>query len=1216
MKYRVLISLLILVVLVLCSCTTEHTHAFSANYQSDNDYHWRECECGEEAARGEHTWNSGAITVYPTTESEGVRTYTCTVCRHKKEEPIEKLTAEHKHSYDIVYSAEYTHSFECICGEKGETLEHNWDGGTITTSAGEIETGIITYSCTDCDRKATVFIESTRANGLSFAQSVHHRISEKLSATPLTIEAEFYVDKNVSGRLGAIFGNYYGIREDWLFEIHENGIPRFYYSDEAGNVKDIRFSNVDVRTGDWVHLALTFDFEQRVMSLYLNGQLAQMVACEFDLADDITRYQFVLGGDNRSNNGNYFKGHLRYVAAYSDIRTAEEIAHSAENGVNLYADDILVSYLLNENSAGKDIKDLTGNGYDIPKEWLDSHEPELDYAYSFAVVGDTQWLSRYSPAKMEKLYDWILENKNAKKMAYVFGLGDITDAWNTADKENEWIRAQQYISKLDGKIPYSLVRGNHDESKYFLKYFANETYMSQFDGFMVEGDIRNSYRLFTVGSTDYLFLTLDYGASDEMLEWANEIVASYPSRRVIVTTHAYQGYDGGHLNSDNVPSSGNITANSDVDTNAGEPARGHNNGQQIWDKFVSKHPNIFLVLSGHTPLEDVFVLESKGVHGNVVKQMLIDPQWMDPQKNGVGMVCMLYFSEDGSDMEIEWVCTDTGKYYKEMNQFKLDLTDALNAPTHDFSDCYNETSHYKECECGYIHAIEGHSYDGGSLNADGFMEYNCKCGYKRITSATNDPIAIELQKLIEKYYNDGKYFRDTDIGGVITTTFFNGDKLWTTDVNSSESTDGYLTLYDLVMGKRGDLNLDLGWSSYDGVYSSSNENTVKGVSMFALSLKEGESSNITKVTVQEAGSQLVIKLWAGDSLAVQTTVGVYATVNLVNHEGETLGVEYAKSDSKGLCKFTAPEITGLVSEYDYLLVSVKHDELEKTVYYSEVDLWDGTSVSTSLSGEGTKDNPYLIQSGADLAYIAKVVNDATAGTANFKGAYFKMTKSIDLNGKELLIGGFTASKVFHGYFDGNNCSIRGINATQSLFGMLKDGYIKNLSVYGKVITTENKGVAGLVSYMSGATVENITNYVNVTGVQQVAGVVGWLENNAITFVKDCVNYGTINATSYQIGGIAGFAKGSLSGCTNFGDVTSTASGYVGGIGGAAKDAKGTRSGCVNYGNVKGTDYVGGCFGMINKTTTDCYSYGTAKSNGANHGVVVGSGASYLEYKTE
>ena len=1212
MKYRVLILLLTLVILLLCSCnilqTNTHKHNFSNGYSFDETYHWIECKCEEIDGYAEHTWNNGVIKVHPTTESEGVRTYTCTVCRYKKDEPIAKLEENHQHSFEVTYNNEYTHVLECVCGEISESTEHVWDAGVMTTPATETDTGIMTFTCIECERKYTELIYGEK--GLSFSQAVHHRITKKLSANPLTIEAEIYVDPSISGRAGAILGNYIGVREDMLLDILENGVPRFYYSDASDTAREIRFNSVDVRTGDWAHIALTFDFEEGVMLFYLDGRLAQMLPCEYDLADDITRYEFVLGGDNRSNNGNYFKGQIRSVAVYSDVRTEDEISESCHYGINIYADGILAAYVLNENSAEDDIVDFTGNGYDIPKEWLDSYETQLDYAYSFAVVGDTQWLSRYSPAKMEGLYDWIVENKDEKKISYVFGLGDITDAWNTADKENEWIRAHQYISKLDGVIPYSLVRGNHDESKYFSKYFANEIYMSQFDGFMVEGDIRNFYKIFTVGETDYLLLGLDYGASDEMLAWANNVVATHPNHKVIVTTHVYHGYDGGHLSLDNVLEKGNITPSTDVDTSVGEQSRDYNNGQMIWEKFVSRHPNILLVLSGHTPMEDVFVLESTGVHGNTVTQMLIDAQWMDPQKNGVGMVALLCFSEDGTQMAVEWISTDTGKYYKEMNQFQIDLTEPMNAPSHDFKTAYDEKSHHKICDCGCVVDVQAHIFDDGIINADGLMEYSCACGYKRITSTTEDPIAVELQALIEKYYNGGKYYKDTSN----ITTFYNGNKLWTTDDEVYENTDGYLTLDDIVMGKYGDLKLDLGWNCYNGVYYSANADVINGLRMFALSLKTGEASNITKVTIEEDGALLLIQLWEGSNVAVQTRVGDYAKLTLVNHSGETLGVEYAKSNAEGLCRFMAPTISGLVAEYEYLMLSIKHDELEKTVCYSELDVWDGTSVSDSLSGSGTKEDPYLIQSGADLAYIAKVVNEATAGTANFKGQYFKMTKSIDLNGNELKIGGYTAGTEFHGYFDGNHCAIKGIKASQSLFGMLKNGYIKNLSTYGSVTTTEKKGVAGLVSFMSGATVENIVNYVSVTGVQQVAGVVGWLENNTTTFANNCVNYGTIYATSYQIGGIAGFAKGSLTGCRNFGDVTSTGSGYVGGIGGAAKDAKGSRSDCVNYGNIKATSYVGGCFGQITATTTNCYSYGTATGTTTTCvGDVVGTGQNFLTY---
>ena len=98
-------------------------------------------------------------------------------------------------------------------------------------------------------------------------------MDEQLTKTPLTLEAEIYVDPNFSGRVGAIFGNYMGIRQDWLFEIHENGVPRFYYTDVGANIQDIRFNEVDVRTGDWVHIAFTFDIKHAKMSVYLDGEL-------------------------------------------------------------------------------------------------------------------------------------------------------------------------------------------------------------------------------------------------------------------------------------------------------------------------------------------------------------------------------------------------------------------------------------------------------------------------------------------------------------------------------------------------------------------------------------------------------------------------------------------------------------------------------------------------------------------------------------------------------------------------------------------------------------------------------------------------------------------------------------------------------------------------------------------------------------------------------
>lgn len=1214
MKQRILILLLV-VALILSACgqqpATAHTHSFAQEYTSDGTHHWRPCDCGEKGgyaehkwdggtvvkepaagAEGEmqytcqickatktepiaaehvHSWDDGVVTVAPTQDSEGVKTFTCTQCGEEKTEPIAKLDPDHTHTFDMTASDEYSHWQACACGAKEQTAQHTWDGGVVTTPATAEEAGITTFTCTACGRKYTQIVPGTQASGLSFLKSTHYRMTDHLETAPLTLEVELYVPTAQTDRAGAVFSNYMGIRQDWHFEINENGVPRFYYVDTTGTVRDYKFTNVDVRTGGWVHLAFTFDFPNRTMSLYQDGVLAQTLTCDYDLAADITRYKFMVGGDGRSNNAQYFKGSIRSVAVYADVRTAEEIAASAQNGTDLYAEELLVAYLLNQNSGGKDICDLSGNGYDIAQEWLDSHETTLDYAYSFAVVGDTQWLSLYKSEKMEGIYDWILENKDSKKIAHVFGLGDITEGWNTRNKEAEWVNAQQYIYKLNGQIPYSIVRGNHDESKYFNKYFATEEYMSQFDGcFMAEGDVRNSYKLFTVGKTDYLFLTLDFGASDEALAWANEVVRTHPDHKVIVTTHGYQNFDGNRLTQSNGPSYVTIGTSGDVDYSVGDNiGRSYNNGESIWEKFVSQHPNIFLVMCGHTPEEDILLLQSEGNHGNVVNQMLINPQWMDPQKDGVGMVCMLYFNEDGTQMEVEWICTDTGKYYKAYNQFTLDLTDSVNAPAHAFANAYDASSHYYACDCGYIYGQQTHEFDGGVLNEEGLMVYSCACGYQRKTSATDDPVAQELQALLEQYYHSGVYYKT--VSGV--TTFYNGEICWTDDTDPQQ-TEAHLSLKDLILGKRGEQRLDLGWNCYAGIYSSVNEQTVQGVTAFVLGQA---NSTVTKVTVEEKDNRLVLQLYAGESLTAEAVVGQYAATTLKTLGGNILDVIYTLADSDALCRITAPTISGYAAEYEKRILDSRTDTLETTICYSAVSKWDGQSVSTSLKGAGTEADPYLIQSAADFACLQ---------TGTFAGQYFKLTTSIDLNGKAFMID------YFDGTLNGNHCAIRGLAITNQAdnTGLFKElganSHICDLSLYGKVSGAK---YTGALAGVSGGKVINVTNYAAVSGAGNLGGLIGNSKQGSL--ISNCANYGTVSGSSWNNGGIVGFAQDEVSACVNHGSIHTSAD-CAGGVVGTAQAKV---SACVNYGTITASGRSGGVVYNSNSVIDGCVNYGALNS---------------------
>lgn len=73
----------------------------------------------------------------------------------------------------------------------------------------------------------------------------------------------------------------------------------------------------------------------------------------------------------------------------------------------------------------------------------------------------------------------------------------------------------------------------------------------------------------------------------------------------------------------------------------------------------------------------------------------------------------------------------------------------------------------------------------------------------------------------------------------------------------------------------------------------------------------------------------------------------------------------------------------------------------------ETDVWDGTSISTSLQGSGTKDDPYLIQSCADWLHLRlnpgqyNIYGQSDLGNATEFKPYFKLNKNLDFGNKTI-----------------------------------------------------------------------------------------------------------------------------------------------------------------------------------------------------------------------
>lgn len=285
--------------------------------------------------------------------------------------------------------------------------------------------------------------------------------------------------------------------------------------------------------------------------------------------------------------------------------------------------------------------------------------------------------------------------------------------------------------------------------------------------------------------------------------------------------------------------------------------------------------------------------------------------------------------------------------------------------------------------------------------------------------------------------------------------------------------------------------------------------------------------------------------------------------------------------------------------------------------------WDGAG-RDQPDGSGTQTAPYQIGSGAELAWLANAVNNASSGTK----FYVVLTDDIDLGGQPWTPIG----KDFHefsGVFDGKGHVVEGLKVSNAadagLFGVAKGAAIKNLVVRGSVIGTDNAAGILAVAKDGACTIENCGNEATVTVTKSRGGYAGGIlgSTSANVQIARCYNRSAVTSTgnnSYsRAGGIVGRIFGSdgkaeVNTCYNTGNITSDsyAAGVFAGYGGPSL----TVSSCYNTGNISGKSQTNtGAF-----TTSDSdaasnsfYLEGSiptgAKTNGAT---AISDGAGLLE----
>ncbi|MBO9653872.1 MAG: metallophosphoesterase, partial [Agrobacterium tumefaciens] len=253
-------------------------------------------------------------------------------------------------------------------------------------------------------------------------------------------------------------------------------------------------------------------------------------------------------------------------------------------------------------------------------------------AYTIAVVPDTQdyTVLPNGDKTLNGMFDWLVKNSGALNIRFVTQVGDVTQN-NTAE---EWAIAKAAISKLDGKIPYALAAGNHDQGQGAKNYSSlitdsfspdylrqNSTLGGVYDQEPTES--KNAWYTFTgADNTKWIVLTLEFGARDDVLRWAGEVLAANADSRAIVTTHHYTNMANRADNFSHRLFAEGTGKNYGIGTN---PANA-NDGEDMWQKLISKHPNVSFVFSGHVFGDGAETVVALNDAGEPVYQMLVNYQ--------------------------------------------------------------------------------------------------------------------------------------------------------------------------------------------------------------------------------------------------------------------------------------------------------------------------------------------------------------------------------------------------------------------------------------------------------------------------------------------------------------------------------------------------------------------------------------------------------------
>jgi hypothetical protein len=282
--------------------------------------------------------------------------------------------------------------------------------------------------------------------------------------------------------------------------------------------------------------------------------------------------------------------------------------------------------------------------------------------FSMVIIPDTQDLCTSHPVKLKKMAQWIVDNREAQNIKTIIHVGDVVN--NGALRKEQWENHREAFALIeDANVPSMIAIGNHDydnilnenrDSKWFNMYCGVSNYQNKrwFGGVFENGKAENMYIMLEIEDKSYLFLSLEFGPRDEVIDWANHILEEYEDHETIVVTHSYMFLNGERTKQGDAHNPKNYKGTQDA-----------NDGEDLWHKCLKHHKNVTAVYSGHHIPDNVSYRFDVGDKGNLVFQSF--QNWQCAENGGDGRIRIIRYKEDSNEIEMNVFNPQTEQWESE-----------------------------------------------------------------------------------------------------------------------------------------------------------------------------------------------------------------------------------------------------------------------------------------------------------------------------------------------------------------------------------------------------------------------------------------------------------------------------------------------------------------------------------------------------------------------